>query len=89
MGLYQIEWKNSAKKELKRLPKPIIEKIFLTVEQLQENSHPTGSKKIIGSECTYRLRTGDYRIIYSIKNACLVIEIIRVAHRKDVYKKVI
>ena len=45
------------------------------------------SKKIVGTEHTYRLRTGDYRIVYSIEDNRLIIEIIRVAHRKDVYKK--
>ena len=87
MGFYKIEWKNSAKKELKRLPKQAIRQILLAIEQLQTNIHPNGSKKIIGSEHTYRLRTGDYRIVYSVKNNYLVIEIVRVGHRKDFYIK--
>ena len=87
MGIYKIEWKNSAKKELKCLPKQVIGKILFAVEQLQDDLHPTGSKKIIGSEHTYRLRAGDYRIVYSVKNDCLVIEIVRVGHRKDIYRK--
>jgi len=85
---YKIEWKNSAKKELKHLPKPIIIKILCLIEQLQTNAHPEGNKKIIGSKQTYRLRTGDYRIVYTIKNDALIIEIIRIGHRKNVYQKI-
>ncbi|BCG62718.1 MAG: mRNA interferase RelE/StbE [Methyloprofundus sp.] len=88
MGFYKIVWKNSAKKELKRLPKSTIGKILFSVEQLQSNVHPVGSKKIVGLEHTYRLRTGDYRIVYSIENEDLIIEIIRVGHRKEIYRKI-
>jgi len=87
MGCYKVEWKNSAKKELKRLPRQVIVKVISAVEKLLDNHYPAGSKKLVGTEHTYRLRTGDYRIVYSIQNDRLIIEIIRVAHRKDVYKK--
>ncbi|NOQ63867.1 MAG: type II toxin-antitoxin system mRNA interferase toxin, RelE/StbE family [Methyloprofundus sp.] len=88
MGFYSIVWKNSAKKELKRLPKPVIKKILFYVEQLQNNIQPVGSKKIVGLNHTYRLRTGDYRIVYSVQNDTLIIEIIRVGHRKEIYRKI-
>jgi len=88
VGCYKIEWKASAKKELKRLPKPTVGKILAAIDSLPLNLHPQGSKKIIGSEHTYRLRAGDYRILYSVYDNYLVIEIIRIGHRKDVYKKI-
>ena len=87
MGCYKVEWKNSAKKELKRLPRQVITKVISAVEKLPNNHHPAGSKKLVGTEHTYRLRVGDYRIVYSIQNDLLIIEVVRVAHRKDVYKK--
>ena len=87
MDCYKIEWKNSAKKELKRLPRQVIAKVISAVEKLPNNHHPAGSKKLVGTEHTYRLRVGDYRIVYSIQNDLLIIEVVRVAHRKDVYKK--
>lgn len=87
MDCYRLIWKSSAKKELKRLPKEAIVRIISKIESLQYNLHPSASKKITGSEYTYRLRTGDYRILYSIKEAYLIIEVVRVGHRKDVYKK--
>ena len=88
MGSYNIEWKSSAKKELRRLPKKTIENIIAAVEKLSSDSRPGGSKKIIGTEHTYRQRIGDYRIVYSIESNRLIIEIIRVGHRKDVYRNI-
>jgi mRNA interferase RelE/StbE len=61
---YSIEWKNSAKKEIRRLPKKAINNIITAVEKLKNNPHPAGNKKIIGTEHTYRQRIGDYRIVY-------------------------
>jgi len=53
---------------------------------LPENPVPKGAKKLKETENTYRIRTGNYRIIYSIINKELIIEVIKVGHRKDVYK---
>ena len=88
MVSYSIEWKNSAKKELRRLPKKAINNIITAVGLLSSNPRPAGSKKLIGTEHTYRQRIGDYRIVYSIKAHRLVIEIVRVGHRKDIYRKI-
>jgi len=84
---YRIVWKNSAQKELKRLPKDIIVKILQAVEKLRIDMNPKGSKKITGSVSTYRIRIGDYRVVYSLNNKYLVIDVVRVGHRKDIYKK--
>jgi mRNA interferase RelE/StbE len=85
--LYKIEWKQSAKKELKKLKKAVIPRIIKAVESLSINPHPTGSRKLQGSEHLYRVRLGDYRIVYSVENKILLIEIIRIGHRKDIYRK--
>lgn len=85
MDSYDIEWKRSAVKELKQLPKEMIARILQAVELLAENPFPVGVKKLVGSEHTYRIREGDYRVIYDVLSKTLVVEIIRVAHRKDVY----
>jgi mRNA interferase RelE/StbE len=86
MGSYQIEWKRSAVKELRKLPRPIISKIVAAVDSLILNPRPQGVRKLVGSEDTFRIRIGDYRVLYSIFETRLIIEIIRVGHRKDVYK---
>jgi mRNA interferase RelE/StbE len=86
MGYYQIEWKRSAVKELKKTPKETINRVVKAVEQLKIDPFPAGVRKLTGSECTYRIRVGDYRVIYSVYEDRLLIEIVRVGHRKDVYR---
>jgi len=72
-----------ARKEIKKLPKDIILKIVDTVEKLAENPFSTDSRKIVGAQRTYRIRVGNYRIVYSVESDNLVILIIRIRHRKD------
>ncbi len=86
MASYQIEWKPSASKELRRLPKRIIAQVFQAVEKLAEDPFPVGVTKLTGTDESYRIRIGDYRVVYTVKNAILRIEVIRVGHRKDVYR---
>ena len=85
MESYRIEWKRSATKELKKIPPKMVERILRTVEQLARNPYPHQVRKLIGSEHTYRVREGDYRIIYDVLTDRLTIEIVKVGHRKDVY----
>ena len=87
MASYRIEWKNSAKKELRKLDRTVIPKIVAAVESLATTPHPEGHKKLQGSEHTYRIRIGDYRVVYSIEDQVLLIEIVKVGHRKNIYKK--
>ena len=86
MASYKIVWKQSAIKELRKLDKPAILKIIEAVEYLSKNPYPAGSRKLRAAEYTYRLRIGQYRIIYSIHSAMLIVEIIRIGHRKNMYK---
>jgi mRNA interferase RelE/StbE len=87
MVSYRIEWKQSARKELRKVVKAAIPKILEAAAALAENPHPTGSKKLRGSEYTYRIRVGDYRVVYSVYSKVLVIEIVKVGHRKDIYRR--
>jgi mRNA interferase RelE/StbE len=75
MDSYRIEWKRSATQELRRLPREIVGRILKAVEQLSTDPYPSGVRKLVGSEHTYRIRVGDYRIIYSILASALLIEI--------------
>lgn len=85
---YSITWKNSAKKELRRIPKKELLSILNEVEKLTSNPFPSSHKKIQGTNDTYRLKIGNYRVVYYLENDELIIEIIRVRHRKDVYKNI-
>lgn len=87
MGLYKIEWKQSVIKELKNLNKPIIPKIINSVEALSDNPFPNGSRKLRAAQFTNRIRVGQYRIIYSVLEKVLTIEIVRIGHRKGIYRK--
>ncbi len=86
MDTFKIEWKRSAIKELEKLPRPMISKIVSAVDNLSSNPYPQGVRKLVGTEDTYRIRVGDYRVLYNIVENNLIIEIIRVRHRKDVYR---
>ena len=86
MDSYQVEWKRSAVKELRKLPQQLISKIVAAVDRLALNPRPQGCRKLVGSEDTFRIRVGDYRVLYNIIENKLTVEIIRVGHRKDVYK---
>ena len=86
MAFYSIEWKASAAKELRKLPEQAIARILSAVEALANTPRPDGVRKLTGSENTYRIRIGEYRVVYNIIDRRLVIEIIRVRDRKEAYK---
>jgi mRNA interferase RelE/StbE len=86
MALYKIEWLKSAEKEFHKLPKK--EKAFLVVKilELAKNPKPIGCKKLEGSQNTFRIRHGNFRVLYQIEARVLIVVIVRVAHRKEVYR---
>ncbi|MDR9402402.1 MAG: type II toxin-antitoxin system RelE/ParE family toxin [Halothece sp. Uz-M2-17] len=86
MASYRIEWKQSAKKEIRKLDKTVIPKILEAVAALAQDPRPRSSKKLRGTDHTYRIRIGDYRIVYSVFPNVLTIEIVKVGHRKDIYR---
>ena len=84
---YQIVYTTSALKELSHLPEPDFKKIKLSIESLSKNPFPAGSLKLEGTkEKLYRIRKGNYRVIYSVQNQIITIIILKIAHRKDVYR---
>lgn len=84
---YELVYRNSVKKELRKLRYEdriiIIDKIL----RLKSEPNPEGSAKLKGSTDLYRIRHGNYRVVYQIKNKVLTIVIITVGHRKDIYRK--
>ena len=86
MVSYKIEIKSSAAKELENLPKQMIPRVVAAIRDLAENPYPKGVKKLAGFEHTYRIRVGNYRIVYDLLKKKLIIQIIRIRHRKDAYK---
>jgi mRNA interferase RelE/StbE len=83
---YSIELKQSARKELERLPNAIIARIIVKLESLEENPRPAGCKKLKGGDDEYRIRVGEYRIVYVIDDRKVIVTITRIRHRRDVYE---
>lgn len=86
MAICKIEWKPSALKEVSRIDRQYIPRIFHAVELLAENPFPAGVRKLQGVEHTYRLRVGEYRVVYQVFENRLLIVIVRVRHRKEAYR---
>ena len=86
MVCYQIEWKKSAWRDLKRVDRQAVATLIAAVEELSANPLRPGVVKLQGSERTYRIRVGDYRVLYELFHSQLVVLIVRVRHRQDVYK---
>ena len=84
MGKYRIYIKPTAVKELQRIPKKDVTRIIEKVRGLSSDPRPPGCEKLSLEE-KYRIRQGKYRIIYAIEEDKLVILVIKIGHRKDVY----
>ena len=83
--MYRITVKRSAERELRRIDRPMIPRILVAIHNLAANPHPVGSRKLVGSEAEYRIRIGNYRVIYAVDEAEQVVDIQRIRHRKDAY----
>ena len=84
---YEVIISKRAAKEIKNLPHQEIPKIFQKIKLLADDPRPSGSKKLSGTEeDLYRIRSGDYRVIYSIEDVVKIVDIRQVGHRRDIYK---
>lgn len=86
MDSFRIEFAREATKDLRRIDRVWIPKIITAIEDLAENPRPVGCKKLVGSEHTFRIRVGDYRVIYDIQDNILMVLVVRIRHRRDVYR---
>ena len=83
---FTVEYDSKALKELAKLDKPITRRILKAVDALSSGPRPSGARPLVGYPDLWRIRVGDYRVIYTIKDAELVILALRVAHRSSVYR---
>ena len=86
MADYAILFTKSARKELEKLEDKFINSVILKIEKLGYLSRPSGCKKIIGRKNLWRIRVGDYRVVYTINDNENKIDIIAIRHRKDIYQ---
>lgn len=85
MESYKITFKKSVSKDLRSIPKKDVQRILEVIKTLSENPRPPQSKKLSGQE-KYRLRQGNYRILYSIEDDKLIVQVVKVGNRRDVYR---
>jgi mRNA interferase RelE/StbE len=83
---YEIIIRPSAEKCLDKIPRPDRRRLVDAMEELRDNPRPAGVVKLAGDENLWRIRIGDYRVVYEIHDDRLVVLVLRVAHRKDVYR---
>jgi mRNA interferase RelE/StbE len=85
--MYTVTFKESALKELKKIQQQYQISIVAKIEELEQNPRPLGCKKLKAqSETLYRIKSGDYRIIYKIEDQIKIVNIRKIGNRKDVYK---
>ena len=85
MARFELRFKPSVAKDLRGIPKTEVRRLLKRIEALTNDPRPAGSEKLTGRDL-YRIRQGVYRIAYSVDDAAVVIEVIKVGHRRDVYR---
>ena len=85
MAAYKVYFKASVEKDFTTIPKKDLKKILKRIGELADNPRPSGCEKLTGQE-RYRLRQGRYRIVYSIQDDELTVWVVKVGHRKDIYR---
>ncbi len=86
MANYELAFKKSVAKDLRPIPNKDVARLLQRMQALQENPRPVGNEKLSGQE-RYRIRQGVYRIIYEVADELLVVTVVKVGHRKHVYKR--
>lgn len=85
MASYELVFKKSVAKDLRAFPKQEVKRIMQRIQSLAHDPRPVGCEKLSGQE-RYRVRQGAYRIIYEIEDARLVVLVVKIGHRRDVYR---
>lgn len=86
MARYVVEFRRAAEKDLRRLDPVIQRRVLRAVENLATDPRPSGCRKLQGSDNAFRIRIGDYRVVYTVDDAVLIVAIERVRHRGEVYR---
>ncbi|MBW6511624.1 MAG: type II toxin-antitoxin system RelE/ParE family toxin [Desulfuromonadaceae bacterium] len=86
---YSVEFRPAVLKSLKQLPKKDLQRVKKKIDEIAENLPEPATTKMKGGHSFHKVRSGDYRIIYEIHGERLVILVVKVGHRKDVYKKLL
>ncbi|MFN0162923.1 MAG: type II toxin-antitoxin system RelE family toxin [Burkholderiales bacterium] len=86
MARYELRFKPSVAKDLRAIPKADVRRVLARIETLRVDPRAPGCEKLAGGDELYRIRQGTYRIVYAILDEQVVVEVIRVGHRREVYR---
>ena len=84
---YRVEFTTAAARQVQKIPRPARDRVLDAITALGEQVRPHGSKKLTGEHTAWRIRDGDYRVIYDVHDAALAITVVRAAHRREVYDR--
>jgi mRNA interferase RelE/StbE len=84
---YQVEFTRPAARQFAGLPVDVQARLRPRIDALADNPRPQGVKKLVGEEELYRLRTGDYQIIYQVRDKVLLVLVVKIGHRRDIYRR--
>ena len=84
---YRVELTSAAARQVRKLPRPARDRILSAVAELSVEPRPHGSRKLVGEQTAWRIRIGDYRVIYDVHDDVLTVTVVRAAHRREVYDR--
>jgi mRNA interferase RelE/StbE len=84
--VYEVQLERAAQRDLKALTTHLFHRVVPRIRELAHNSRPPGCHKIVGSKNDWRIRIGDYRVIYEIDDRKRLVKVMRIRHRKEVYR---
>jgi len=83
---YSIQFKPAALRQFERLPLQVQRRIGVKIELLREDPTPAGCKRLIGLDDTWRIRIGDYRVVYQLQRRILMVLVLKIGHRREAYR---
>lgn len=84
---YRVEFTRAAAKQVRKLPRQIRDRILTAVAGLAAEPRPHGAKKLVGEDTAWRIRIGNYRVIYDVLDEELIVTVVRAGHRREVYRR--
>lgn len=83
--MYAVTFRPRAQREIRSLPAPVVGRLMPRIAALVSDPRPAGAKKLSGEKDIWRIRVGDYRVLYRIDDAIRIVDVRNVGHRKDIY----
>ena len=84
---YRVEFTTAAARQVRKLTRPARDRVLEAISGLREDPRPPAAKKLVGEQTAWRIRIGDYRVIYDVFDGELVVTVVRAGHRRDVYDR--